>query len=583
MKSTALLGAALSLAEADTEVSVIDRLVDIGRRLFSASFGAALLVGPDGQPSALAHDGMSTAEVAVLPHLPRPVGLLGVVLGGVSLNLADLATHPGAIGLPPGHVEMVALMAAPITAGDRVVGGVWFTRRRDEGTFSGEDEQQLAALVRLAGLSVVDTQRREAAQTVAMRLATTGMNADGAATDQVIGTLLANARDILGTDITFLSKIDAGRQQFTDVHEGPANAFDTAVVEALSSAHIDAESGYCRAMLDGRIPSVVSDVAAHPQLGQLAVTHQLGVGSYAGVPVHLPNGELFGTLCGLNAGTGIRPSATHMETLAVIANLVGAAVARREVETENAQADVRAFDVWFTADRLAVYLQPIVDLATGQSVGFEALSRFTDSYGAPRRPDLMFAEAAQLGVGAALEQTAVRAALAHLHALPGSSYLSVNLSPQALLIPSTFDLLTAAVRDAPGRLVVELTEHEQVSDYPALLKVLAGLRERGLRLAVDDTGAGFSSLQHVTVMRPDILKLDIAFVRDVHLNPGHRAVARALTAFAEDIGASLVAEGIETPDELEALIALGAPLGQGYLLGRPAPAREILDVHADAN
>lgn len=160
--------------------------------------------------------------------------------------------------------------------------------------------------------------------------------------------------------------------------------------------------------------------------------------------------------------------------------------------------------------------------------------------------------------------------------LPTASYLSVNLSPHALLAPASFDLLTAAVRKAPDRIVVELTEHEQVQDYPALLGVLAGLRERGLRLAVDDTGSGFASLQHVTRLRPDIVKLDIAFVRDLHRDPSRRAVARALTAFATDIGASLVAEGIETPDELDELLRLGARYGQGYHLGGPAPTAQAL-------
>ena len=156
--------------------------------------------------------------------------------------------------------------------------------------------------------------------------------------------------------------------------------------------------------------------------------------------------------------------------------------------------------------------------------------------------------------------------------LPGGTYLSVNLSPQCLLEPATFDLLTESVRNTPERLVVELTEHEKVADYGALLNVLSGLRERGLRLAIDDTGSGFASLQHVTRMNPDIVKLDIAFVRDLHLDPSRRAVARALTGFAMDIGASLIAEGIETEEELAQLSRLGTPFGQGYYLGRPAPA-----------
>jgi EAL domain-containing protein (putative c-di-GMP-specific phosphodiesterase class I) len=214
-------------------------------------------------------------------------------------------------------------------------------------------------------------------------------------------------------------------------------------------------------------------------------------------------------------------------------------------------------------------VQPIVDLATGEAVGFEALSRFTEPSGAPRRTDLVFADARTLGLGGRLELAAARSALALFPDLPPGTYLSVNLSPAALLDPAAFDLLGAALNDAAGRLVVEVTEHQHVSDYPTLLHVLARLRARGLRLAIDDTGSGFASLQHVALMRPEIIKLDIAFVRDVHRDPARRAVTRAMLGFAAEVGATLVAEGVETAAEHEELLRLGATVGQGYHLGRP--------------
>lgn len=176
-------------------------------------------------------------------------------------------------------------------------------------------------------------------------------------------------------------------------------------------------------------------------------------------------------------------------------------------------------------------------------------------------------------MGVRLEQAAVRDALALLPDLPPATYLSVNFSPLALLDPGTYDLLTGCDLT---RLVVELTEHEQIQDYPALLRALAGLRERGLRLAVDDAGSGFASLQHITRLDPDIIKLDIAFVRDVDTDPSRRAVARAMIAFAAELGATLVAEGIETDAELAQLRTLGAQLGQGYLLGHPSDPTQHL-------
>jgi EAL domain-containing protein (putative c-di-GMP-specific phosphodiesterase class I) len=327
-------------------------------------------------------------------------------------------------------------------------------------------------------------------------------------------------------------------------------------------------------MLEERIPHAVPDVAGHPLLGDMAVTTALGVGSYCGVPVRLPDGTLYGTLCGLHREGGRAPTVGQLETLRILARLIGVRLQHEADDAEKRESDVRHFlpllDDPSPGQALRrTVVQPIVDLATGEAVGFEALSRFTEPSGAPRRTDLVFADARTLGLGGRLELAAARSALALFPDLPPGTYLSVNLSPAALLDPAAFDLLGAALNDAAGRLVVEVTEHQHVSDYPTLLHVLARLRARGLRLAIDDTGSGFASLQHVALMRPEIIKLDIAFVRDVHRDPARRAVTRAMLGFAAEVGATLVAEGVETAAEHEELLRLGATVGQGYHLGRP--------------
>ena len=117
------------------------------------------------------------------------------------------------------------------------------------------------------------------------------------------------------------------------------------------------------------------------------------------------------------------------------------------------------------------------------------------------------------------------------------------------------------------RIVAELTEHTRVDDYRGLLDALAPLRRQGLRIAVDDAGAGYAGLRHVLRLEPDLIKLDLELIRDIHTDPAKRA----LVTFAADTSAILVAEGIETADELATLRALGVPYGQGYHLARPGP------------
>ncbi|MGH2785047.1 MAG: EAL domain-containing protein [Actinomycetota bacterium] len=212
-----------------------------------------------------------------------------------------------------------------------------------------------------------------------------------------------------------------------------------------------------------------------------------------------------------------------------------------------------------------VALQPIVDLESGEIVGVEALARFSDG----RSPDKWFAEAETLGLGTALELAAIEAALARLSELPASASLNVNVSAATACTGALGGMLAKV----PGRRVVlEITEHARVGDYDVLAEALAGLRARGVRLAVDDAGAGFASMQHVLELKPDVVKLDTSLVRDMDTMPERKAMVSALVSFANATGCSLIAEGVETAAELEVLRELGVSCAQGFHLGRPEAA-----------
>lgn len=215
---------------------------------------------------------------------------------------------------------------------------------------------------------------------------------------------------------------------------------------------------------------------------------------------------------------------------------------------------------------LSIVYQPIVDLRNGQVMGAEALSRFDRE--PPQTPDRWFSDAAEVGLGVELELAALRAALLGLHRLPPGAFLSLNVSPQTVVAAGLADLLE---EETSGRLVLELTEHDPIDDYKPAAQAIARLRDQGLRLAVDDAGAGFASLRHILRLAPDVIKLDIALTRDIDSDPVRRALASALVSFADDVGAAIVAEGIETTAELETLRRLGIELGQGYRLARPMP------------
>jgi EAL domain-containing protein (putative c-di-GMP-specific phosphodiesterase class I)/response regulator of citrate/malate metabolism len=210
--------------------------------------------------------------------------------------------------------------------------------------------------------------------------------------------------------------------------------------------------------------------------------------------------------------------------------------------------------------------QPIIDLVTAEVMGLEALARFP--WDPDRVTETWFSEASSVGLRLELELAAVAAALRHLSAVPKGAYVAVNAVAETLMSPQLFDLL----QDVPGeRIVVELTEHARVDDYATLNAAMGSLREDGVRLAIDDAGAGYASLRHILQLSPDIIKIDSTLTRNVYRDRPKRALAAALTTFADELGATVVAEGIQSREELDTLRELGVHYGQGFFLARPEP------------
>jgi diguanylate cyclase (GGDEF)-like protein len=220
---------------------------------------------------------------------------------------------------------------------------------------------------------------------------------------------------------------------------------------------------------------------------------------------------------------------------------------------------------------LTPVFQPIVELATGSIGGYEALTRFLDTEPV-RTHDVWFAQARRCGLGAALEARAVQLAL-EVPGRPPGTFLSLNVSPAALMSCE----LDAVLPDDLTDIVIELTEHDLFSSGSELDARLAGLRGRGARIAVDDVGAGYSGLHQMVRIKPDILKLDRSLISGIHMDSSKIALLEAMASFAASTGAALCGEGIEEIEELRVLGRFDVAYGQGYALGRPAPAWPRLD------
>lgn len=215
----------------------------------------------------------------------------------------------------------------------------------------------------------------------------------------------------------------------------------------------------------------------------------------------------------------------------------------------------------------AMVFQPIVELQTGHTLGYEALSRFGSE-----SPEVWFAEATRAGLGEQLELKAISRALELLPDLPEDTFLSLNCSPATLVSAALDELL---YKYPGGRLVIELTEQTTVDDYRPCRAAADRLRTRGVRLAIDDLGAGYSSLQRVIALQPEIIKLDRGLIQVT--DPAGNAMVQTLVTLGQLTGATIIAEGIEDTSVLGLVRELGVPLGQGFHLGKPCPITELTD------
>jgi len=310
-----------------------------------------------------------------------------------------------------------------------------------------------------------------------------------------------------------------------------------------------------------------------PGLGDEEMT-DLGVAGQAFAPI-LADDEIVGLI---GIATTDRDEAEHLvadlpsvSEAAAVADAVLAPmiVARQRLRTAEARiAEMiasRAFHMVF---------QPIVDLDTGLTVGFEALSRFASG----DAPDEVFADAAEAGLGADLEAATLTAAVQDAAGLPAQVWLALNISP-TFLGESTRLINILAQRTRP--ITLEITEHQVIDDYGPIHAAMAALGP-DVRLAVDDAGAGVANFQHLAELRPALVKIDAGLIHAVNASVSRQAVVVGLVHFAAASGAAILAEGIETEAEQAMVRQLGVTLGQGYYLGRPAPVNAWARSHVQA-
>lgn len=284
------------------------------------------------------------------------------------------------------------------------------------------------------------------------------------------------------------------------------------------------------------------------------------------VPIEIGNGERYGALVCVGASPAVPFNERDLTTMRVFAEMASEHI-EAAVNAEARSGEIaRQLQGVISGDGVSCLYQPIIDITRGKVVGFEALARFAST--PPRSPDVWFADAARVGLDIELETKVITQALRSFPVLPSTVSVAFNVSSHVLLNGR----LERAFAGVPlERVVLEVNQHLSIRVYDEIARVLAPLRQRGLRIAVDDDGRGLDGFRHILNLKPDIIKLARTLVSGIDRDPARRAHAAALVQFGKSQGCEVIAEGVESAAELSALKSLGVTRMQGYFFRRPGP------------
>ncbi len=288
----------------------------------------------------------------------------------------------------------------------------------------------------------------------------------------------------------------------------------------------------------------------------------MGVNSVAYMPL-VHEGRTIGILGAAigNATGGKGVAAEQIPIMAEVADVVATTLGPAIARLEERSSATHLIDQILLERRYWPVFQPILDLHSNQVVGYEALTRFD----APLNTQRLFDQAGLVGRGKDLEVATMGAAVKAAAQLPSAAWVSINSSAALLAETEAVGGILAPL-DRP--VVIELSEHDVITDYEPIAGAMQKLGA-GRSLAVDDAGAGFASLRHILEVRPAYVKMDIGLVQGASTDLSRRALVAGFVHFARDADFTLIAEGIESPDDLETLKGLGVAMGQGFLLGQP--------------
>ncbi|MFO6447046.1 EAL domain-containing protein [Erythrobacter sp. NE805] len=373
-----------------------------------------------------------------------------------------------------------------------------------------------------------------------------------------IGDMLEALRARLDMDVAFVSR------QIGSTHRIFTHVAARGVSPLASGDHNPNENSLCWLVIQGKLPERVTDTSHYEAAACLPITDAINVRSHFSVPMRRRDGRVHGSLCCFSYRPRPDIDERDMEMIRSVAAIVSDQIEGRiELEEQGIDA-AQEIARLIGDDDIAIIHQPIYDLTDWHLIGHECLMRHKSD---PHRSPIELLERARTaGKTVELELHVARKALATLDPAHPERFVAINVSSATLASQELARMIPASFA---SRLVIELQDHDTVGHPAAVRQTIQFWKERSW-VAVNSTGGGFSGLRALVDLGPDIVKLDHDFLSGLAADPARRALVKALVQFAADTEVTLIAQGVETREDLQALRELGVRFAQGYILGKPA-------------
>jgi diguanylate cyclase (GGDEF)-like protein len=579
------------LARGGIDADVLQAGIGSLAGLIGARYGAIGMVDDAGRLQRFLYTGLSDEEAARIERYPQGAGLLGaVVRENATLRLDDLSQDPRSAGFPPGHPPMKSLLAVPVAHNGQVYGRIYLTDREDGQPFDTDDETLVLGFAHTLALALDNAREAERIreqQHELDRLAhfdtLTGLPNRVLLGDRMRLALAQTRHHDYRVACLFIDLDD-----FKHVNDSLGHAAGDLLLRRVAERiRMTLREGDTLARLGGD-----EFVVLLPDLRDAHDSARVARKILAALdePFDLGPQEVY---AGASIGISLYPvDASDQEGLLANADAAmyqAKSAGKRAFQyfaremAERAHAHVRAESGLRRALRqgeFGLHYQPQIEIASGRIVGMEALLRWHDPQRGLVSPASFIALAEDTGlivpIGAWVLHTACRQARRWMDA--GTAVrVGVNLSARQFRRSGLLDTVRDALTESglpPALLEVEITENLLMQNVEGARDTLQQLGELGVRVAMDDFGTGYSSLSYLKRFPVDVLKIDRSFVHDVTADPGDAAIVSAIVAMAVQLGIEIVAEGVETAEQLEFLRVRHCQYAQGYLVGRPVEAEE---------